>query len=210
MALKATTLTFEEAATVPTAGMTALQGLRDKGKIQSGQKVLITGASGGVGTFAVQLAKYFGAEVTAMCSTNKLDVVRSLGADRVIDYSKEDVTKMGQRFDLILDIAAYRPFAAYAPILNPDGIYVLAGGALGRIFRAMLLGPLASIGKRQTFGNVAAQPTQKDLLTLKELLEAGKVRPVIDRCYTLEELAEAMRYFGDRHVRGKVAITVGA
>lgn len=208
LALKPASLTFEQAAAVPLAAVTALQGLRDKGRIQPGQKVLITGASGGVGTFAVQLARYFGADVTAVCSTSKMDMVRSIGANRVIDYTQEDVTKNGQQYDLILDIAAYRPFTDYKPILNRGGVYIVAGGSIGRLFRAMLLGPVASLTGGKTFGTLSAKPDPNDLVVMKELLEAGKVVPVIDRCYPLHETVEAFRYFGAGQARGKVVISV--
>lgn len=208
LALKPTTLSFEEAAAVPMAALTALQGLRDAGRIRAGQKVLINGASGGVGTFAVQLAVAFGAEVTAVCSTRNLDLARSLGADRVIDYTQEDFTRSGQRYDLILAANGYHPLSAYKRALTPQGIYVMAGGKPGQIFQAMLLGSrLSEKGGRQ-LGGCTARASQKDLLILKELVEAGKVAPVIDRRYPLRETAEALRYLGAGHARGKVVITV--
>jgi len=194
-------MTFEEAAAVPQAAVVALQGLRDKGQIQPGQKVLINGASGGNGTFAVQIAKSFGAEVTGVCSTRNLDMVRSIGADQVIDYTQEDFTKSGQHYDLIFDIAAYRSILDYKRALSPRGIYVLAGGSIARMLQASMTG-----GKKMT--NFSAKPNQKDLIFIKELLEAGKVVPFIDRRYPLSEVADAVRYYGEGHPQGKVVITV--
>jgi len=208
VALKPSNLSFEEAAAVPMAGVTALQGLRDEGQIQAGQKVLIYGASGGVGTFAVQIAKAFGAEVTAVCSTRNLEQSRSIGADYVIDYTREDFTQNGQQFDLILAVNGYRSLSAYKRALTPKGIYVMAGGTMAQIFQAMLFGPLMSINGEKKMGGVSAKSSQKDLVFLKELLEAGKVVPVIDRRYPLSETAEALRYLGEGHARGKVVITV--
>ena len=208
LALKPATLSFEEAAAVPMAAITALQGLRDQGKIQAGQKVLINGASGGVGTFAVQIAKAFGAEVTAVCSTRNLDLARTLGADRVIDYTQEDFTRNGQTYDLILAANGYHPLSAYKRALAPQGIYVMAGGKPGQIFQAMLLGSWMSENGGKKLGGFTARANQKDLVMLKELLEAGKVVPVIDRRYSLSEAAEALRYLGAGHARGKVVITV--
>ncbi|MDZ4765927.1 MAG: NAD(P)-dependent alcohol dehydrogenase [Chloroflexota bacterium] len=209
LVLKPTNLTFESAAAIPLAGNTALQGLRDKGNIQSGQKVLINGASGGVGTFAVQIAKAFGAEVTAVCSTKKVDRVRSIGADHVIDYKQQDVTRNGQRYDLILDVASYRSFFDYKRILSPKGVYVLAGGSTARIFQAMLQGPLVSMTGSEKFGSLMAKPNVEDLTFIKTLVEAGKVIPVIDRCYPLSEMAEAFRYLEAGNAQGKVVVTVG-
>ena len=208
LALKPATLSFEEAAAVPMAAVTALQGLRDEGRIQAGQKVLINGASGGVGTFAVQIAKAFGAEVTAVCSTRNLDLARTLGADRVIDYTKEDFTRNGQTYDLILAANGYHPLSAYKRALTPQGIYVMAGGKPGQIFQAMLLGSWMSENGGKKLGGFTARANQKDLVMLKELVEAGKVVPVIDKRYSLSEAAEALRYLGAGHARGKVVITV--
>lgn len=202
-------LSFEEAAAAPMAAVTALQGLRDKGRIQPGQKVLINGASGGVGTFAVQIAKAFGAEVTAVCSTDKMDQTRSLGADQVIDYTKEDFTRRGERYDLILAANGYHPLWAYKRALAPRGIYVMAGGSPAQIFQAMLLGPLMSRAGGKKLGGVSAKMIQADLITIKDLLEARKIVPLIDRRFPLEEAVEAFRYFGQGHARGKVVITVG-
>ena len=208
LALKPATLSFEEAAAVPMAALTALQGLRDHGRIRAGQKVLINGASGGVGTFAVQIAVAFGAEVTAVCSTRNLDLARTLGADRVIDYTQEDFTRSGQTYDLILAANGYHPLSAYKRALAPQGIYMMAGGKPAQIFQAMLLGALASEKGGKKLGGFTARASQKDLLLLKELVEAGKVAPVIDRRYPLSQTAEALRYLGAGHARGKVVITV--
>src|SRR5437867_7164910 len=175
LALKPTGLTFEEAATVPVSAVTALQGLRDKGQIQPGQKVLINGASGGVGTFAVQIAKAFGTEVTAVCSTRNVDMLRSIGADQVIDYTKEDFTQNGQRYDLILAANGYHPISAYKRALSPKGMYVMTGGSMAQFWQAVLLGPLMSMTGRNKMGNLLARPNQKDLVCMKELLEGGKV-----------------------------------
>jgi len=209
LVLKPAGMTFEKAAAVPVAAITALQGLRDKGQIQSGQKVLINGASGGVGTFAVQIAKSFGAEVTAVCSTRNLDMVRSIGADQVIDYTQEDFTKSGRRYDLILAANGYHSIFDYKRALSPGGIYVVAGGSMAQFFQAMLLGPWISMTGSKKMGSMEiAKPNQKDLVFLSELLEAGKVVPVIDRSYPLSEVAEAIRYLEEKHARGKVVITV--
>jgi len=208
LAPKPTALTFEQAAAVPMAAVTALQGLRDHGRIQAGQKVLINGASGGVGTFAVQIAKAFGAEVTAVCSTRNLDLARTLGADRVIDYTKEDFTRNGQTYDLIFAANGYQPLSAYKRALTPQGIYVMAGGKPGQMFQAMLLGSWMSENGGKKLGGFTAKANQGDLVTLKGLLEARKVVPVIDKRYSLSEAAEAFRYLGAGHARGKVVITV--
>ena len=201
---KPANLTFEEAAAAPMAALTALQGLRDKGQIQEGQKVLINGASGGVGTYAVQIAKSFRAVVTGVCSTAKMDLVRSLGADHVFDYTKEDVTKNGQQYDLIFDIAAYRSILKYKRILSPSGIYVLAGGSIARIFQLMFM----SMTGAKNMGLMVADVNQKDLLFIKELLEVGKVKSIIGKYYPLKETAEALRYLEEGHARGKVVITM--
>jgi NADPH:quinone reductase-like Zn-dependent oxidoreductase len=208
LALKPANLSFEEAAAVPMAAITALQGLRDNGQIQAGQKVLINGASGGVGTFAVQIARTFGAEVTAVCSTRNLDIARSLGAEHVIDYTKEDFTKNGQQYDLIFAANGYHPLSAYKRALTPHGIYVMAGGSTAQIFQAMLMGQRMSETGGRKMGGVTAKLNPKDLVFLKELLEAGKIVPVIDRRYTLSETAEALRYLGEGHARGKIVITI--
>jgi NADPH:quinone reductase-like Zn-dependent oxidoreductase len=212
--LKPANLTFEQAASVPIAAITALQGLRDKGKIQPGQKVLINGASGGVGTFAVQIAKSFGADVSGVCSTRNLDLVRSLGADHVIDYTKEDFTKGDQRYDLILDNVGTQPLSGFRRVLNPNGIFVMIGGGgpndggligpLGRPVKALLLSPFIS----QKMGMLMAELNKKDLAILGDLMQSGKVTPVIDRTYPLSKIAEAIRYLEQGHARGKVVITV--
>jgi len=207
LALKPASMTFEEAAAVPQAAVLALQGLRDKRQIQPGQKVLINGAGGGAGTFAVQIAKVFGAEVTGVDSTRKLDIMRSIGAGQVIDYTQEDFTKNGQCYDLILDFAAHHSIFDYKRALSPKGIYVMVGGSTARIFQAMLIGPLISMTGSKKMGFLAHKPN-KDLAFMKELLEAGKVVPVIDRRYPLSEVAEALRYFGEGHAKGKVVITI--
>ncbi|MGB5847696.1 MAG: NAD(P)-dependent alcohol dehydrogenase [Ignavibacteriaceae bacterium] len=208
LALKPANLSFEEAAAVPEAAVVALQGLRDKGQIQAGQMVLINGASGGIGTFAVQIAKSFGAEVTGVCSTWNVDMVRSIGADHIIDYTQEDFTKNGQRYDLIIAAAGYRSIFDYKRALSPEGIYVVTGGSMVQIFQPMLLGPWISLTGNKKMVNLSNRPNQKDLVIMKELLEAGKVVPVIDRRYSLSEVAEALRYYGDGHAQGKVVITL--
>jgi len=209
LALKPTTLSFEAAAAVPVAGFTALQGLRDSGKIQAGQKVLINGAAGGVGSFAVQIAKAYEAEVTGVCSTRNLDMVRSIGANHVIDYIQEDFTKSGQEYDLIYDAVGNRSVFDLRRALTPQGTCIITGfGGMLRLITQMILGPLVSKkeGKKVAFQGIATTP-KEDLLDIKELLEAGKVVPVIDRCYPLEETAQAIRYLEKRHAQGKVVIS---
>ena len=208
LVLKPANVTFEEAATVGVAAISALQGLR-AGQIQPGQKVLVNGASGGVGTFAVQIAKSFGTEVTAVCSPKNLDNARSMGADHVIDYTREDFTRNGQTYDLILAVNGYHPILDYRRALSPKGICVVLGGKLPQIFQALLWGPLISKTGSKKLGFMGiAKLNQKDLVLLKELLEAGKVKPLIDRRYPLSETAEAVRYLEEGHARGKVVITV--
>ena len=206
-ALKPTNLTFAEAAAVPVSAVTALLGLRE-GNIQAGQQVLINGASGGVGTFAVQIAKAFGAEVTAVCSTSKVAMVRALGADHVIDYTQEDFTKNGERYELIMAANGYQPLSAYQRALTPQGRYVMTGGATAQMFEAMLLGAWRSKKGGQKLGNILVKPSQTDLQVMKELIEAGKVKPVIDRCYPLPGVPDAIRYVEAGHAKGKVVITV--
>jgi len=208
LVLKPARLTFEEAAAVPFAGVTALQGLRDKGQIKSGQKVLIQGAGGGVGTFAVQIAKAFGVRVTAVCSARNVEVVRALGADHVIDYTQEDFTQSGQQYDVILAANGDHPIWAYNRALRSRGISVVIGGSDAQIYQGMFWGPLISMTGRKKMRNLLMRPNRNDLLFLKELLEAGKVVPVIDRRYPLRETAEAIRYLEEGHARGKVVITV--
>lgn len=212
LALKPKNLTFEQAATVPMAAMTALQGLRDAGKIRSEQKVMIVGASGGVGTFAVQLAKWFGAEVTAVCSSRNFELLRAIGADHFIDYTQEDITRSGQHYDLVFQLAGTTSPAALRRLLTPRGILVLSSGdspgriigPIGRMIKAALLSPFVS----QTLRSFLMKPATADLQLLKQLIEAGKIRPIIDRTYPLDESADAIRYLETGHARGKVVISV--
>ncbi len=206
LALKPANLTFEQAAAIPTAAITALKGLRDVGKLQPGQKVLINGASGGVGTFAVQIAKALGAEVTGVCSTRNVDLVRSLGADDVVDYTREDFIQNGRRYDLILDNVASHSFSDLMRVLTPQGLIVPNSGhsGMGYVFKAFLLSPFL----RQLGSMYLAVPNGKDLTQLREWIETGKVKPVIERTYTLREAPEAFRYLDKEHARGKVVITV--
>jgi len=214
IALKPANMTFEQAAGVPVAGLTALQGLRDKGHVQAGQKILINGASGGVGTFAVQIAKTFGAEVTGVCSGRNADMVRSLGADHVIDYTKEDFTKGDERYDVILDNVGTQPLSGFRRVLKPNGICVMIGGGgpndgrwvgpMARPLKALLISPFIS----QKMGMMLAQGNKDDLNVLADLMQSGKVTPVIDRTYKLSELPAAIAYLEEGHARGKVIITV--
>ena len=211
LVLKPVNCSFDEAAAVPIAAVTALQALRDHGHIQSGQKVLVNGAGGGVGTYAVQIAKYFEGEVTAVTNTENLEMVRSLGADHVIDYTKEDYTKNGERYDLICEIAASHGFSAYKRSLIPGGTFVLVGMRDKIILRLLyftLLRRLLSGGRKFRF--FIAKINQKDLIILRDMLETRKVRSVIDRRYRLDEVGEAMQYLGEGHARGKIVITVGS
>ena len=210
LVLKPANISFEEAAAAPVVAFSALQGLRDKGQIQPGQKVLINGASGGVGTFAVQIAKSFGAEVTGVCSTRNLDMVRSIGADQVIDYTEEDFTQNGPRYDLIIDNVGNRSVSDLKRALSPQGICVIIGySSPALLLQHMLLGALTSMTGSKKIGLLGeAKPNKKDLVFTAELLEAGKVVPVIDRCYPLSDTAEAIRYLEAGHARGKVIITV--
>jgi NADPH:quinone reductase-like Zn-dependent oxidoreductase len=208
---KPANISFEEAAAVPVAAITALQGLRDKGRLEAGQKVLINGASGGVGTFAVQIAKALGAEVTGVCSTRNVELVRSLGADHVIDYTQEDFTRSGQRYDLLLDIAGSKSWSACRRVLTPEATLVIVGahrrrfvGPLGHIVRLRL----ASLRGSQKAVFFIAKTNRVDMEFLRGLLEAGKVKPVVDRRYELSETADAFRYLGEGHARGKVVVTV--
>jgi NADPH:quinone reductase-like Zn-dependent oxidoreductase len=213
LVMKPAGVTFEQAAAVSVAARTALQALRDKGRIQPGQRVLINGAAGGVGTFAVQIAKSFGADVTGVCSTRNVEMVRSIGADQVFDYMQEDFTKSGQRYDLILDCAGNHSLSACRRALTPKGIYVGVGGPSGR----WMIGPLASAITASVLSRFMSQkmlmvltrPSKEDLTMLAELMEAGKVTPVIDRRYSLSEVPEAIRYLEQGHARGKVVITLG-
>ena len=214
VALKPASLTFEQAASINIAGITALQAVRDKGKVQPGHKVLINGASGGVGTFAVQIAKSYGADVTGVCSTRNVDMVRSLGADRVIDYTREDFTKSSERYDVIIDNVANHSLLENRRVLKPKGIYVLIGGGgpseqgligpLAKPIKAMLLSPFVS----QKMGMMMADPSNKDLTILGDMMQSGKLKPVIDRTYKLSEVPEAIRYLEQGHARGKVIITL--
>lgn len=207
--LKPAGMTFEEAAAIPTAAVVALQHLLAKRPIQPGQKVLINGAGGGTGTFAVQIARYFGAEVTGVDSTMKLDMLRSIGADHVIDYTKEDFTRSGQRYDLILDVVVHRSVFDYKRALSPRGICLFVGGSMTRVFLNTLLGSLISMTGGKKIGLGTWKPNKKeDLAFLKELFEAGKVKPVIDRRYPLSEVAEAFRYLEEGHAQGKLVITL--
>ena len=208
LAHKSIRMTFEEAAAFPQAAVLALQALRYKGQIKQGQTVLINGAGGGVGTFALQIAKSYGAEVTCVDSTDKLDMLTSIGADHVIDYTKQDFTKNGKRYDLILDVVAHRSIFDSNRSLNPKGIYVMVGGSIARIFQIAFLGPWISMtGKKM--GILMHVPNTSDLKMMNEFFEAGNVAPVIDKRYPLSEVAEALRYFGQARVKGKVVITVG-
>jgi NADPH:quinone reductase-like Zn-dependent oxidoreductase len=206
--LKPANLTFEQAAAVPEAAMTALQGLRGKGNIQPGQKVLINGASGGVGTFAVQIAKAFGAEVTGVCSTRNLDMVRLIGADHVIDYKKEDFTQNGKQYDLILAVNGYHPISDYLRALNPEGICVVAGGSMFQLAQAASNGKKISKTGGQKITIASLAQSQKDLIFIKELLESRKIMPVIDGCYPLSKTPEAFWYFEKVHPKGKVVISM--
>ncbi len=205
---KPATLTHEEAAAVPMAGVTALQALRDKAGVQAGEKVLINGAAGGVGAFAVQIAKAMGAEVTAVCSARNAEQAVALGADHVIDYAKQDFTATGARYDVILAANGYHPLRHYQRALTPTGTYVMTGGSNGQLFEAMLMGPLRSRRKGQRLSGLMATSSADDLRALSQMIEAGQVRPVIDRRYPLSETAEAVRYVEQGHARGKVVIVV--
>ncbi len=208
LVLKPDIISFEEAAAVPGAALAALQGLRDCGHIQPGQNVLINGASSGVGSFAVQIAKAVGAEVTAVCSTKKMDKVRSLGADHVIDYTQADVTQSGVDFDLILDAAAYRSVFNYFSILKPGGTYVLVGGSTARFFQILLFGSLISRFSRRKITALASTPRQTDLQILKDWLMSGTIAPLIDQTYLLKDLPSAIRQLEQRQVTGKVIVRV--
>jgi NADPH:quinone reductase-like Zn-dependent oxidoreductase len=208
LVLKPTNTSFEQAATVPAAALAALQGLRDLGQIQSGQKVLINGASGGVGSFAVQIAKAFGAEVTALCSTKKMAMVQSLGADYVIDYTQVDITKNGEHYDLILDAAAYRSVFHYLPILSSHGSYVLVGGSIMRLFQILFFGALISKISRRNVKCLSSKPNQQDLTILSNLLESGKISPFIFQRCNLSEVPSAILALEQRQVMCKIAITI--
>jgi NADPH:quinone reductase-like Zn-dependent oxidoreductase len=208
LALKPASMTFEEVAAIPQAAVIALQGIRDKGQVQPGQKVLINGAGGGAGSFAVQLAKLYGAEVTGVDNTGKLDFMRSLGADHVIDYTREDFTKNGKQYDLILDLVAHRSVFAYKRALRPNGSYFFVGGSVATVFQILLLGPWIRRTTGKKIRVLVVHPNLKDMVYITELYEAGKVVPVIGRRYSLSEVPEALRYLGEGHAKGKVVITV--
>ncbi|MFY2558661.1 NAD(P)-dependent alcohol dehydrogenase [Corallococcus terminator] len=208
LASKPASLGFDEAAAAPLAGVTALQGLRREGRLQAGESVLVNGASGGVGTFAVQLAKALGAKVTAVCSARNQELVRSLGADEVIDYAKEDFTRNGQRYDVILAANGYHPLSAYKRALAPGGRYVMTGGAGKQMAAALLLGPVRSLGSSKRMGYLTMKSNLEDLEDLRDRLADGSVRSVIDRTYPFEELPQALAYLEEGHARGKVAIHV--
>jgi NADPH:quinone reductase-like Zn-dependent oxidoreductase len=207
MMLKPANMTFEQAAAIPQVAALALAGIRYGGEIQPGQKVLMNGGSGGVGTFVIQIAKHFGAEVTGVGSTSKLDMMRSIGADHVIDYTKEDFTKSGQRYDLIIDVAAYSSVFDYKRALSPNGVYGVIGGSTARFFQTALLGRWITMGGSKKMGTVVANPNE-GLAFILELFEAGKVVPVVDRCYSLSEVPEAFRYYGRGLTKGKIVITM--
>jgi NADPH:quinone reductase-like Zn-dependent oxidoreductase len=203
--LKPASLTFEQAAAIPQAASVALQGLRDKGQLRQGESVLINGAGGGAGSFAIQMARYFGAEVTGVDSTEKLDMMRSIGADHVIDYTEEDFTRNGKLYDLILDFVAHRSIFDYRRALSPYGRYVMVGGFWGPILQALFLGPLISIASTRKMGLLLAK-TNKDLDYVIELIESGKVVPVIDKRYSLGEVPAAFRHLGEGHAKGKLVV----
>lgn len=209
-ALKPAHLSFEQAAAVPVAGITALQGLRDRGRLQPGQQVLINGAAGGVGTFAIQIAKHLGAEVTAVCSTRNLEQARSLGAAHVIDYNREDFTKGDRQYDLIFAVNGYHPLSAYKRALKPEGRYIMAGGKFIQFLQGMLLGTGKSKTTGKIIGFVAAKASQKDLITLAGLLQEGRITAVIDKSYPFSQAPEAIRYLGTGHARAKVVISMDA
>ena len=207
LSLKPSTHSFAQAAAVPEAGLVALQALTDMGKLKKNQKVLICGASGGIGSFAVQIAKVIGAEVTAVCSTRNTELLLSLGADHILDYTKEDFLHSGQKYDLILATAGYRPLSDYRRVLHPAGTYVCTGGAMKQIFQAMLIGPFYSRKNGRRFSSFLVKPN-KNIAFMKELMESGKVDPLIDRTYPLEQAAEALKYYASKKAQGKVVITI--
>lgn len=208
LALKPAGMSYEQAAAIPQAAMLAVQGLIDKAKIKQGQKILLNGAGGGVGTFAIQIAKLYNAEITAVDSAQKLDMLRSLGADHVIDYKKEDFTKTGKQYDIILDVKTNRSYFDYARVLKPHGIYATVGGVISRLIQGLFVAPWISVFHKKKIGIVALK-TNKDLLYMNELFESGKVKPVIDDTrYKLEEVPEAMRFFGKAEHKGKLVISI--
>jgi NADPH:quinone reductase-like Zn-dependent oxidoreductase len=201
-------MTFEQAAAIPQAGVIALQGIREEGQVEPGQKVLINGAGGSAGSFAVQLAKLYGAEVTGVDNTSKLDFMRSLGADHVIDYTRQDFTRNGEQYDLILDVIAHRSAFALKRALKPNGTYFVVGGAVSTLLQVLLLGPWIRKSAGKSLRVLAVQRNQKDLMAITELCEAGKIIPVIDRLYPLSAVPEALRYVGEGRAKGKVVITL--
>lgn len=208
LALKPNNISFEEAAAVPMAGVTALQGLRDKGKIKSGHKVLIYGASGGVGTFAVQIAKAFGAEVTGVCSTRNVEILRSIGADHIIDYSKERFTQHKEYYDLVLGVNGSNSLSAYKQVLKLNGKFVHVGGSESQLYQTLFIGPFISMTGSKKISSLLQRANQKDLNDVKELLETGKVKPIIDKRFKLSEITKAFKYFQEGHAQGKVVITI--
>ena len=210
LALKPANLTFEEAATIPQAGVIALQGIREKGQVKPGQKVLINGAGGSAGSFAIQLAKLYGAEVTGVDNAGKLDFMRSLGADHVIDYTRDDFTRNGKHYDLILDLIAHRSIFAYKRALRPNGTYFFVGGSVAVLFQILLLGPWIKRTAAKNIRLLAVPQNRKDLIAITELCQAGKIVPVIDKRFPLNEVPEALRYVGEGYAKGKVVITVAS
>ncbi|MFD1739633.1 NAD(P)-dependent alcohol dehydrogenase [Bacillus salitolerans] len=208
LVLKPSSISFEEAAATPMAAVTALQGIRDKGKIQPGHKVLIYGASGGVGTFAVQIAKSFGAEVTGVCSTRNVNIVKSIGADHVIDYTKEDFTLKAEHYDLILGVNGSRPLSVYKRALKPNGTFIHVGGSGSQLFQTLAFGPIISMSGTKKMSSLLQRANRKDLHDISDLLDSGKIKPIIDRRYKLSDIKEAFNYFGEGHAQGKVVITV--
>ncbi|MBL8162210.1 MAG: NAD(P)-dependent alcohol dehydrogenase [Anaerolineae bacterium] len=209
LALKPSNISFESAAAVPVAALTALQSVRDTAQIKPGQQVLVYGAGGGVGMFAVQIAKYYGAHVTAVCGAHSADMIRAMGADRVLDYAKDDFTRDRQHYDAILAVNGYRSILTYRRALKPDGIYVVMGGAVAQVLQGLIVGPLLSRMGRKQMRFMMTNTNQQDLVFLKELLEAGTLVPVIDRCYPLKETVAAISYLMAGHTRGKVVVTMG-
>ena len=208
LAIKPANISFEEAAAAPMAGVTALQGLRDKGSIQSGHKVLIYGASGGVGTFAVQIAKSFGAEVTGVCSTRNTEILHSIGASHIIDYTKEDFSRRKERYDLVLGVNGSNSISAYRRVLKPAGKFIHVGGSESQLYQTLLLGPFISIIGSRKISSLLQRANQKDLNDVRVLLEDGKIKPVIDKRFKLSEVTEAFNYFQEGHAQGKVVVTV--
>jgi len=208
MALKPASLSFEEAAAIPQGGVIALQGIRERGRVQVGQRVLVNGAGGSAGSFAIQLAKLYGAEVTGVDNTGKLDFMRSLGADHVIDYTRDDFTKSGKQYDLILDPVAHRSVFAYQRALRPNGTYFFVGGSAAVIFQILLLGPWIKGAKAKNIRMLMVPQNRKDLISITQLCGAGTIFPAIDKRYSLSEVPEALRYVVEGHAKGKVVVTV--